>query len=80
MGAGHAKPRHRFLGRYSRYFQKTMQWPRNSATWTAAAVSAGGVTIANLPRKLLEFSEGLHSPYRGSVGFLGAVFVVPPDI
>jgi hypothetical protein len=39
----------------------------------SSSVSAGGVTIANLPRKLLEISDGLHSPH-------GAVFGVPPDI
>jgi hypothetical protein len=37
----------------------------------SSSVSAGGVTIANLPQ-VREISDGLHWPHRGSVGFLRA--------
>jgi hypothetical protein len=45
----------------------------------SSSVSAGGVTIANLPQ-VRDISDGLHSPHRGSVGFLGAAFLAPPYI
>jgi hypothetical protein len=54
-------------------FQKTMQWPWNSAMWTAAA-SMPVASQSRICRKLREISDGLHSPYRGPVGFLGAAF------